>query len=468
MDWVAWTLVGVAALAFAVGAWAVRGDPSRGRRRCPRCAYDMGGLTGLRCPECGRDARAERALFRTRRRWRTAGAAGVVCLAALVALGWHAVSAAQWLRISPNSLLVPLAGTARFQKQAEFELWRRVGGSNAAGMLPRRDALRRWQWRSIADKDAPDGRDEGLRAIATWALTEPRTPTPMSPEALVEELCDRHWTDAEAMYGALDQPALPECMNAVHRDQTNLVRLTTGGPLGELCAVKVRWALTWGGEVWVFSRPPGGEWRVVDRVLCIGGWKHEAYRPQLHESPDGGAFVVIRADTGGTGGFNLSETWYEVSPQGLRPALDRVVKGYASFSCYPDLATDSSLARIGSGGGKTFLEFDRQARVMRGDRLDKPLWSRGGVARYTRRPGERRFGLSAHDSAWSARELAREMQPGTDLRFRERLLMEDIAAGLRARDAAEREQIEGIAECFGGTGPGPRIKDMLEASPPAR
>ena len=68
-DW-AWAVLGwgVAALGAGLFAWAVWWDRSRGRRRCPRCWYDMAGVRGLVCPECGRDAVRERRLRSTRRR----------------------------------------------------------------------------------------------------------------------------------------------------------------------------------------------------------------------------------------------------------------------------------------------------------------------------------------------------------------------------------------------------------------
>lgn len=67
--------IGVAGLVAAlvgavVAAWGLAGDRARGRRRCGRCWYDMGAVVGLKCPECGRDAKGERDLRRTRRRWR--------------------------------------------------------------------------------------------------------------------------------------------------------------------------------------------------------------------------------------------------------------------------------------------------------------------------------------------------------------------------------------------------------------
>src|SRR5690242_19963936 len=81
LGWGGWVVAG---LAFAVLAWSVWGDRSRGRRRCPRCWYDMAGVSGLVCPECGGRAARERSLLRTRRRWRWAAAAMVFVAAGAV------------------------------------------------------------------------------------------------------------------------------------------------------------------------------------------------------------------------------------------------------------------------------------------------------------------------------------------------------------------------------------------------
>jgi hypothetical protein len=62
-------------LAIAAG-WtsyvALWRDRARGRRRCPRCWYDLSGTAALQCPECGRTARSERKLRKRRRRPRLA------------------------------------------------------------------------------------------------------------------------------------------------------------------------------------------------------------------------------------------------------------------------------------------------------------------------------------------------------------------------------------------------------------
>lgn len=63
-----WDAGAAGMLAFGVilSAWAIRGDRSRGRRRCPECWYDMGG-GGLVCPECGHDAGHASKLYKSRR-----------------------------------------------------------------------------------------------------------------------------------------------------------------------------------------------------------------------------------------------------------------------------------------------------------------------------------------------------------------------------------------------------------------
>jgi len=49
--------------------WGWR-DTGKGMRRCPKCWYDMSASAGLKCPECGREAKAEGKLFWKQRRWR--------------------------------------------------------------------------------------------------------------------------------------------------------------------------------------------------------------------------------------------------------------------------------------------------------------------------------------------------------------------------------------------------------------
>ena len=77
--WLVW-VVGAVVLAFCLGItwWGLFGDRSRGRRRCPRCWYDLSFSPGLVCAECGHLVNGERQLYRARRRLMPALLAAVV------------------------------------------------------------------------------------------------------------------------------------------------------------------------------------------------------------------------------------------------------------------------------------------------------------------------------------------------------------------------------------------------------
>ena len=99
-------LLGVAGGSLLV--WALFWDRARGRRRCPRCWYSMEGTLGKKCPECGREARSDRALVRTRRRGGWAALGVVLLLAGL--FGPRAQDALKhgWQRLVPTTAIVGL------------------------------------------------------------------------------------------------------------------------------------------------------------------------------------------------------------------------------------------------------------------------------------------------------------------------------------------------------------------------
>jgi hypothetical protein len=110
MAWFLWSFSGVLALsALALLYHALLADRPRGRRRCPRCWYDMAGTTGLACPECGKKARRERSLFRTRRRYVRAAISLLLAEAARILYHFPAESAAgRWWAAFPRPAQVAI------------------------------------------------------------------------------------------------------------------------------------------------------------------------------------------------------------------------------------------------------------------------------------------------------------------------------------------------------------------------
>lgn len=89
----------LAAGGLAAVIYALLADRSRGRRRCPKCWYDMSASPGLVCSECGYEATHVKKFYKTRRRWKVAAIATLVGVAGLAAPkaqeilqdGWDAV-----------------------------------------------------------------------------------------------------------------------------------------------------------------------------------------------------------------------------------------------------------------------------------------------------------------------------------------------------------------------------------------
>lgn len=158
-DWLWWTFGGaLAALGLALLGWALLADRARGRRRCPRCWYDMTGTPGLTCSECGHQVRSERKLLRTRRRWRWVGLATLVMCAAAGSSLIPRASSRGWASIVPTSIL--LLALPLIEDETEHSGWqldafdellmrRFHTGIYATEQTP---YLWDWQWRIIIDR----------------------------------------------------------------------------------------------------------------------------------------------------------------------------------------------------------------------------------------------------------------------------------------------------------------------------
>jgi hypothetical protein len=125
-------------------------DRSRGRRRCPKCWYDMSRVPGLKCPECGKAAKSENWLHVARRRWRCAvcGAALAVGLPGALVIrtaardGWWTVTPASILVFffTPHGMTPSKAGGVRYTPM--YETCYRAGHGGLWG----------WQYQAVFDR----------------------------------------------------------------------------------------------------------------------------------------------------------------------------------------------------------------------------------------------------------------------------------------------------------------------------
>jgi HEAT repeat protein len=140
-DWLFWGLGGALALAgLWLLYWSLFHDRSRGRRRCPKCWYDMSGAEGRRCPECGREAKSDRRMLRTRRRWRLA-ALGPLLLFGGLFTGWGPrVYRDGWMSATPTAALIALYPRLDVVWRGELEQ-RMEGGT-----------LRQWEYRLLVNR----------------------------------------------------------------------------------------------------------------------------------------------------------------------------------------------------------------------------------------------------------------------------------------------------------------------------
>ncbi len=111
-DWLFWgtgIALGVAGLGLLY--WSLFRDRSRGRRRCPKCWYDMSGTEGLWCPECEGEVKSERMYLKTRRRWRFAAISLALMIAAISIAGRPLLQGQQWHGLVPTPVLIHLIGS---------------------------------------------------------------------------------------------------------------------------------------------------------------------------------------------------------------------------------------------------------------------------------------------------------------------------------------------------------------------
>ncbi|MFM9957903.1 MAG: hypothetical protein ACKVZJ_07490 [Phycisphaerales bacterium] len=107
--WVSNLDVVVYLLVIGAAVWyGLLRDRSRGRKRCPKCWYDMNGVATLTCPECGRTHQRERELHRTRWHARPLAIGALACLAFFALSNWSSIRQGLWVRLVPSWALYVL------------------------------------------------------------------------------------------------------------------------------------------------------------------------------------------------------------------------------------------------------------------------------------------------------------------------------------------------------------------------
>lgn len=217
-----WGAAGGAATAVGVVLLGVGlyGDAARGRKRCPRCWYDMSGTPGLVCSECGRDAGSEQALMRARpRRWvvwmgalmilATVGSVGTVW----VRSGWHWVYMPQWMLVEcmrwssddawgifqvrdfRKELSLDDATTRRVHRFALESLRRSTSATGTTS------TAEMWQWHYLVRFGEPTPEVESMLQAATKAGNKNAWGSLIGQDLDVVAERDRRWCDVVERLG---------------------------------------------------------------------------------------------------------------------------------------------------------------------------------------------------------------------------------------------------------------------------
>lgn len=170
--WIGGAVVGLLGLWLLY--WSLLRDRSKGRRRCPKCWYDMSFADSLRCPECGNDAKREADLLKTRRRWKSLWICLLVFLAASYLWIQPKVKQDGWVSVLPNTALILClrlednqAIFAELHRRTQTPFW--MADVLTAENDP--ESLYKWQWRLIGNacitlRDDPDFLDR--RLLLVW------------------------------------------------------------------------------------------------------------------------------------------------------------------------------------------------------------------------------------------------------------------------------------------------------------
>ncbi|HWB21036.1 MAG TPA: hypothetical protein VG711_12095 [Phycisphaerales bacterium] len=112
--YIVWLIVVlICAILFFLARSQFRGDLSKGRRRCPKCWFDMSHATSLICSECGHTVLSEADLYRSRR-YPIRASLSILSIVIIILLVNFQLSSRRWTSYLPTGVLLtalPLASS---------------------------------------------------------------------------------------------------------------------------------------------------------------------------------------------------------------------------------------------------------------------------------------------------------------------------------------------------------------------
>lgn len=184
-----------------------RFDPSLGRRRCPKCWYDLSGTKGLLCTECGHEAASERLLFKSRRSRMTIALALIpLLLVPIVHRGLYAWRVG-WVGLIPTTVMVVAWEWLPESVVGSFNSgWWGTGRQTPGTLLARVEQRELWdwqnailQWRQEAALANSKTSKQVIRASALSGRgsTDASIPYAVRPR-FARLVLDTDWNDAES------------------------------------------------------------------------------------------------------------------------------------------------------------------------------------------------------------------------------------------------------------------------------
>ena len=189
--------------------WSLLHDRSKGRRRCPKCWYNMSGTQSMRCSECGLETKLEREFRKTRRRWRWVFVA-LLSFAGSFGLTYPHARDFDWNTIKPVWLL---------KSQGEAD--------SAQGLAARRELVRRLQAGRLSSRQIQTVVEHALaiQADPNAYWSGPRLALNGTWGAVIETAWDNDWLSQEQV-GRYTQTAFGQSFTVEPR-----ATIRSGAPL---------------------------------------------------------------------------------------------------------------------------------------------------------------------------------------------------------------------------------------------